>query len=94
MTVGLALRANPQAPFERTSISYYQNSTAEKKPNLHGTGSLPNLISSGLADRSKGLKVARNNVVRIDAWAYRRQPFHNRASSSRIRLDANAIIDG
>jgi hypothetical protein len=26
--------------------------------------------------------------------AYRRQPFHNRAPSSRIRLDANAIIDG
>jgi hypothetical protein len=23
-----------------------------------------------------------------------RQPFHNRAPSSRIRLDANAIIDG
>jgi hypothetical protein len=25
MTVGLALRANPQAPFERTSGSYHQN---------------------------------------------------------------------
>jgi hypothetical protein len=26
--------------------------------------------------------------------AYRRQSFHNRALGSRIRLDANAIIDG
>jgi len=33
MTVGLALRANPQAPFERTSTSYHQNFVAWEKPN-------------------------------------------------------------
>jgi hypothetical protein len=35
-------------------------------------------------------------LSRSDAafWTYGRQPFHNRARSSGIRLDANAIIDG
>jgi len=30
MTVGLALRANPQAPFERTSTFYYKKNAGGK----------------------------------------------------------------
>ena len=30
MTVGLALRANPRAPFERTPVSYHQTSTRKR----------------------------------------------------------------
>jgi len=34
MTVGLALRANPQAPFKRTAASYHQNIAAGEKSEL------------------------------------------------------------
>jgi hypothetical protein len=40
--------------------------------------------------------MASDREVLIEATLFpsRREPFHNRASSSGIRLDANAIIDG
>ena len=62
MRVGLALRANPLAPFERTSISYTKISRRGETEPARNMPRLPNLLSSGLADESTGLKLARNGV--------------------------------
>jgi hypothetical protein len=70
MTVGLALCANPQAPFERLSVSYHQyhdkgeiarNKIARNPPRL------PNLAGLGLADRSNGFELARKGLGKSTA---------------------------
>src|SRR6267154_5196023 len=59
MTVGLALRANPQAPFERTSVANHRNSTAGKNRTCTEHGDCLTCSARG-SPIGKGLKLARN----------------------------------
>ena len=58
--VGLALRANPQAPFERTATSYHEKYRgAGKTEPTWNVPRPPNLLNSGLTD---GLELVRSGV--------------------------------
>jgi hypothetical protein len=75
MTVGLALRANPQAPFERTSGSYHQNiATGEKTEPARKMPRLLNPLEiqsplSGEAERGTFRVLKRTLPITAEIWS-------------------------